>query len=102
MYWGSMGMPRRIYTYGADMGFGTTNLIVTIGALMFAAGIGLFFFPFSGAALGPARRSRPVGRAKPRMVDALTTAGLQFRGHSFDRVPASLVGGPAAGTGRAA
>ncbi|WP_341632096.1 cytochrome c oxidase subunit I [Sphingomonas agri] len=44
MHWlGLLGMPRRVYTYGPDMGFGATNLIVTIGAFLFAVGIGLFF-----------------------------------------------------------
>jgi cytochrome c oxidase subunit I+III len=44
MHWlGLIGMPRRVYTYGTDMGFATTNLIVTIGAFLFAIGVGLFF-----------------------------------------------------------
>lgn len=44
MHWlGLAGMPRRVYTYGADMGFSTTNLIVTVGAFLFAFGVCLFF-----------------------------------------------------------
>jgi heme/copper-type cytochrome/quinol oxidase subunit 1 len=43
MHWlGLMGMPRRIYTYPAGMGWETSNLIVTLGAALFAVGIGLF------------------------------------------------------------
>jgi cytochrome c oxidase subunit I len=41
---GILGMPRRIYTYGADRGWGTLNFICTIGAVFQAAGILVFFF----------------------------------------------------------
>jgi cytochrome c oxidase subunit I len=34
---GLMGMPRRVFTYPAEMGWGTLNLISTIGAFLFAA-----------------------------------------------------------------
>lgn len=34
---GLMGMPRRIYTYQAEMGWGPLNLLSTIGAFIFAA-----------------------------------------------------------------
>jgi heme/copper-type cytochrome/quinol oxidase subunit 1 len=36
---GLAGMPRRIYTYDAGMGWDTLNLIITIGALAFAIGV---------------------------------------------------------------
>jgi cytochrome c oxidase subunit I len=36
---GLSGMPRRIYTYRADTGWGTDNLISTIGAFILAAGV---------------------------------------------------------------
>src|SRR4051812_24345142 len=39
---GLLGMPRRIYTYGAEMGWGTTNLVVSIGSYLFAVGVLLF------------------------------------------------------------
>ena len=58
MHWlGLLGMPRRVYTYGPDMGFGATNLIVTIGAFLFAVGIGLFFVSMLVARLA----GRPAG-----------------------------------------
>jgi len=41
---GLMGMPRRVYTYDADMGVGWLNLISTIGAFVFAVGVVLFLF----------------------------------------------------------
>jgi cytochrome c oxidase subunit I+III len=39
---GLMGMPRRVWTYSSDMGWDTLNLVSTIGAFMFAAGVLLF------------------------------------------------------------
>jgi cytochrome c oxidase subunit 1 len=36
---GLLGMPRRIYTYEADRGWGTLNLIVSLGAAFQAAGV---------------------------------------------------------------
>jgi cytochrome c oxidase subunit I len=38
---GLMGMPRRVYTYPAGMGWDTTNLIVSLGSALFAIGVGL-------------------------------------------------------------
>jgi len=40
---GLLGMPRQIYTYGSGLGWSTPNLIITIGAFIFATGILLFF-----------------------------------------------------------
>jgi len=39
---GLMGMPRRIYTYPGDLGWNGLNLLSTIGAFVFAAGVLLF------------------------------------------------------------
>ena len=36
---GLSGMPRRIYTYSADKGWGTDNLISTVGAFILAVGV---------------------------------------------------------------
>jgi cytochrome c oxidase subunit I len=36
---GLMGMPRRVYTYPAHMGWDLTNLIVSIGSFLFASGV---------------------------------------------------------------
>ncbi|HEY8550161.1 MAG TPA: cytochrome c oxidase subunit I [Vicinamibacterales bacterium] len=35
---GLMGMPRRVYTYPASMGWGTLNLVATMGAMLLLAG----------------------------------------------------------------
>ncbi|TFI57532.1 cytochrome c oxidase subunit I [Sphingomonas parva] len=39
---GLEGMPRRVYTYPADLGLGGWNLLISVGAFLFAAGILLF------------------------------------------------------------
>ncbi|MBV8144900.1 MAG: cytochrome c oxidase subunit I [Gammaproteobacteria bacterium] len=36
---GLLGMPRRVYTYGPDMGWNTLNLVTSIGAFILAVGI---------------------------------------------------------------
>jgi cytochrome c oxidase subunit I+III len=38
---GLRGMPRRVFTYPANLGFDTLNLVSTIGAFILAAGIGV-------------------------------------------------------------
>ncbi|MCU1501482.1 MAG: cytochrome oxidase, partial [Ilumatobacteraceae bacterium] len=35
---GEMGMPRRVYTYDAGLGWATLNLIISLGSVLFAAG----------------------------------------------------------------
>jgi len=39
---GLLGMPRRIYTYPADMGWNTVNLITSLGSFLFAFGVLIF------------------------------------------------------------
>ena len=41
---GLWGMPRRVYTYKSEMGWGTPNLISTIGAYIFATGVAIVLF----------------------------------------------------------
>jgi cytochrome c oxidase subunit I+III len=41
---GLEGMPRRVYTYGAGLGWDGLNLVSTAGAFMIAAGVALFLF----------------------------------------------------------
>jgi cytochrome c oxidase subunit I+III len=41
---GLMGMPRRTYTYIAEMGWGPLNMISTIGSYMITAGVLVFLF----------------------------------------------------------
>lgn len=45
MHWtGLLGMPRRVFTYPAGLGFEWLNLVSTIGAFILAAGLFLFLF----------------------------------------------------------
>lgn len=39
---GLLGMPRRIYTYSSGLGWDTLNLVITLGAYLFAFGVLLF------------------------------------------------------------
>jgi cytochrome c oxidase subunit I len=41
---GLLGMPRRIYTYNADMGWNWVNLVTTAGSFLFAAGVLIFLY----------------------------------------------------------
>ena len=55
---GLIGMPRRVYTYPGGLGFGGYNLVISIGAFIFAIGVLLLLVNVarslrSGAAAGP-------------------------------------------------
>ena len=54
---GLMGMPRRIYTYGPEMGWGPLNLLATAGVVVATIG-GLIFV---ANAIGSLWRGRPAG-----------------------------------------
>jgi cytochrome c oxidase subunit I+III len=55
---GLLGMPRRQWTYPASMGWGTTNLIETLGSYLLAAGLLLVVVNLAVSL----RRGRPAGR----------------------------------------
>jgi cytochrome c oxidase subunit I len=57
---GLRGMPRRIYTYQADMGWDSVNLFVSLSSLILAAGFALFFFDAVRSA-----RSGPLAPPNP-------------------------------------
>jgi cytochrome c oxidase subunit 1 len=55
---GLMGMPRRVYTYGADMGWGALNLTSTAGAYLLGLGLAVYLLNLivsarRGALAGP-------------------------------------------------
>ncbi|HKO16139.1 MAG TPA: cytochrome c oxidase subunit I [Gemmatimonadaceae bacterium] len=62
---GLLGMPRRIYTYHAGLGWGWQNMMITIGAYVFAAGVLLFIANFFWSLV----RGEPAG---PNPWDAPT------------------------------
>lgn len=67
---GLMGMPRRVYTYPPVMEWGVLNMISTVGAFLFAAGILVFLFDL-------ARKLRP----------ASGTAGNIWRAGTLEWLP---------------
>jgi cytochrome c oxidase subunit 1/cytochrome c oxidase subunit I+III len=46
---GLLGMPRRVYTYPADLGWDALNLITSIGAFLFAIGVLLLLVNIAGS-----------------------------------------------------
>jgi cytochrome c oxidase subunit I+III len=54
---GLWGMPRRVYTYPAEMGWGALNLISTAGALVLASGVAVYLVNLAVSA----RRGAPAG-----------------------------------------
>jgi len=52
---GMLGMPRRVYTYGGDLGWNTLNMLSTLGAFTLAAGVLLFFIDAIRALRRPSR-----------------------------------------------
>jgi heme/copper-type cytochrome/quinol oxidase subunit 3 len=82
-YLGAMGMPRRIYTYSADMGWGFWNLVSSIGAF----GIGLGVLLFAVNAVRSLARGDRAG-ADPwdgRTLEWTTTSPPPP--HNFDAIP---------------
>ena len=64
---GLLGMPRRVFTYGAEMGWDWLNLTSTIGAFIFAAGFLVFVWDCV----------RPKGKAREH--DAQSVEGRHAR-----------------------
>ncbi|WP_188381057.1 cytochrome c oxidase subunit I [Oxalicibacterium faecigallinarum] len=77
---GLWGMPRRVFTYSAEMGWDVWNLISTVGAFMMALGILLFFID-----------AIRVFRARPRQNDnpwgASTLEWLSSADYSSRSIP---------------
>jgi cytochrome c oxidase subunit I+III len=73
---GLMGMPRRVYTYPAVMGWDVLNMISTIGAFLFAAGIALFLIDL-------------VRNLRPSISD---TAGNIWKGATLEWLPNDVYG----------
>jgi cytochrome c oxidase subunit I+III len=65
---GILGMPRRVYTYPAGLGWETLNLVSSAGAFLFALSLAIFL----GNALASLRRGREAG---PNPWDA---SGLEW------------------------
>ena len=80
---GLLGMPRRIYTYGAQMGWGTLNLVATLGALV-AIGGGLVFVANAYLSL---KRGSPSGPNPWKGPTLEWAAASPPPPHNFDDTP---------------
>jgi cytochrome c oxidase subunit 1 len=80
---GLEGMPRRIYTYGPEMGWGTLNLIATIGSAIAVAG-GLVFAANAILSLWWGRSAGPDPWGGPTLEWAAASPPPPY---NFDDVP---------------
>ena len=56
------GMPRRVYTYPAEMGWGKLNLLATVGAVLIVLSAVVFLVNVVVSLRRGARRADPWGR----------------------------------------
>jgi cytochrome c oxidase subunit 1 len=78
-----MGMPRRVYTYPASMGWGTLNLVATIGSAIAVIG-GCVFVANAFLSLWRGRRAGPDPWGGPTLEWATASPPPP---HNFDDVP---------------
>jgi hypothetical protein len=71
---GFMGMPRRVFTYLDELGWGMLNLISTVGASSLALGVLVFLVNRRSATTRRGRRRQPVERGLARVGDRLAAA----------------------------
>jgi heme/copper-type cytochrome/quinol oxidase subunit 1 len=73
---GVLGMPRRIYTYEFDRGWGVWNLIVSSGVIFQVLAIGCFVFNLLRSYSRANRGAGSVGRMDAGMVHRFSAACL--------------------------
>ena len=96
---GLMGMPRRVYTYPAVIGWGVLNLISTrLGAFLFAAGV-LVFLSISRATCGRRDRAARQHLEGAARSNGCTTTSRTAQ-HSAGHEPRPAVGPAGASRGR--
>jgi cytochrome c oxidase subunit I len=80
---GLMGMPRRVYTYLPEMGWGNLNLVSTIGAVIFFGSFVLFLYNIVASA-----RRGPLAGPNPWDAGTLEWAAASPPlPQNFDRIP---------------
>ncbi|MFA7296057.1 MAG: cytochrome c oxidase subunit I [Dehalococcoidia bacterium] len=82
-YLGLLGMPRRIYTYDAGLGWGLWNMVETIGAYVLAASILVFVWNFFKAMSQP--QTAPANPWDAATLEWATSSPPPE--HDFDVVP---------------
>ena len=91
---GLMGMPRRVYTYPAGLGWDTLNLIINYRLVRPRPRHPDLPNQCRGEPKAWRHRGpESVGRTDAGMVGALAAAALQFCGHSDCREPRASMGG---------
>ncbi|TPI85332.1 cytochrome c oxidase subunit I [Mesorhizobium sp. B2-8-9] len=87
---GLHGMPRRVYTYPAEMGWGGLNLLASAGALLFFASFLLMLYNMIASA-----RSGALAGDNPWGADTLEWAtSSPPQPQNFDRIPCVTSGSP--------
>ena len=77
---GLNGMPRRTYTYPAELGFTLLNQIETAGSLLLGLAFLVFLINIIRTSRGPAERSgRSVERRHAGVGDPLAASGVELR-----------------------
>jgi cytochrome c oxidase subunit I+III len=81
---GLMGMPRRVYTYPEHLGIGTLNLVSTVGAFMFAMGIGVVVIDLC---LSPWRKRGPRNPWNAGTLEWLAIPKTQYQDWGVRSIP---------------
>jgi cytochrome c oxidase subunit 1 len=84
-------MPRRVYTYLPETGWGTLNAVATLGAALIALSVLVFIITAQPPPWFAGRR-QSVGGGYARMGDRLAAAELQFSSHSGGHRARAAVG----------
>ena len=80
---GNRGMPRRIYTYPADVGWNTENMLATVGVFLMAAGTLIFVYNL----INSAKNGKEAGRDPwdANTLEWMTSSPPPM--HNFDFTP---------------
>jgi heme/copper-type cytochrome/quinol oxidase subunit 1 len=92
---GLHGMPRRVYTYPAAMGWGTLNLLASAGAALMACAVVIFVVDAIRALAADWRRAESVECRHARMGHELAAAEQQFPAPADRRWAGAALGKPA-------